>query len=388
MQKAGTSEWWTNKSVAPDHRPTPSSTSKLNAEPLVTPQARQLPRNWPSDVVFITQNLTSDSIPDSVATDYILGPYEQSHQTDPQSTDTRPSSKRAKHLPTATHNSSRPSTVYLEGLELEIPLHIHRIDSETTWNRGSYHARVKGLTVHPSLGSCGLFAAQPIPSNTFVRPYLGVLHRKCDADRYSHYDLHLGNDRRISLASPSASEPRSKESPETSSNTKSESDPDGERNIYIDSRFWGNESRFTNDYRGIAERPNVEFRSFVQKTGGGDLKFGMGIWTIKPIRRGEELVVNYGKSFWRHHDEVENENESESESDNVNVNENTDDLPGKQQSVELGDYSQTVEGNSPALDPIQARLARARDRIQRGAARPPFIPPSRRSQPPPNAPSS
>ena len=63
--------------------------------------------------------------------------------------------------------------------------------------------------------------------------------------------------------------------------------------IEIDAKFVGNESRYINDYRGIAPQPNVELctKADAQK----------GIWVAvkvaKDICYGEEILVNYGEEF-------------------------------------------------------------------------------------------
>lgn len=95
---------------------------------------------------------------------------------------------------------------------------------------------------------------------------------------------------------------------------------DRELGFSIDAAAVGNESRFMNDYRGVrSEGPNAEFRDcWVQieersDGGGGGKARGrwerrMGVFVLgagkagkrkEGIARGEEVVVNYGRSFWR-----------------------------------------------------------------------------------------
>ena len=58
----------------------------------------------------------------------------------------------------------------------------------------------------------------------------------------------------------------------------------------------GNEARFINDYRGISSKPNSIFLDGWTLT--GELK--MSIWsTNEEIRKGDEILVSYGKSWWR-----------------------------------------------------------------------------------------
>lgn len=68
----------------------------------------------------------------------------------------------------------------------------------------------------------------------------------------------------------------------------------------------GNEARFVNDYRGIrGEGPNAEFREVLFGSG----ERGMGVWVMGTgkkggkgkagIKKGEEIVVSYGRGFWK-----------------------------------------------------------------------------------------
>jgi len=51
-----------------------------------------------------------------------------------------------------------------------------------------------------------------------------------------------------------------------------------------------------NDYRGVAPRPNAEFDLSLRKDSGA---VHMSIWALRDIGRGEEILVSYGKGFWR-----------------------------------------------------------------------------------------
>lgn len=87
---------------------------------------------------------------------------------------------------------------------------------------------------------------------------------------------------------------------------------DRESGLSIDSAICGNEARFINDYRGIAERSNVEFRDcFVQvksekRADGVKWERRVGIFVLSlgkagkrtGIKAGDEILVNYGKGFW------------------------------------------------------------------------------------------
>ncbi|GKT44086.1 uncharacterized protein ColSpa_04267 [Colletotrichum spaethianum] len=121
---------------------------------------------------------------------------------------------------------------------------------------------------HPAKGQSGLFAARHLKPGTFVLPYLGTVHPEMPSE--SDYDLWL----------------------------------DREAEVAVDADKSGNEARFVNDYRGIAERPNAEFREvwcqrFRQRC--------MAVWVLPEgkngrgkggIGKGEEILISYGKGFW------------------------------------------------------------------------------------------
>ncbi|KAI9054542.1 hypothetical protein LZ554_001698 [Drepanopeziza brunnea f. sp. 'monogermtubi'] len=130
---------------------------------------------------------------------------------------------------------------------------------------------------HPAHGQSGLFAARDLKPGTFILSYLGEIHATpttsaaADPHAYSDYDLSL----------------------------------DREMGIGIDAAQRGTEARFINDYRGVAGRPNAEFREVWD---GGRGERGMGVWVLpegksgkgksKGIRKGEEILVSYGRGFW------------------------------------------------------------------------------------------
>lgn len=116
-------------------------------------------------------------------------------------------------------------------------------------------------TRHPACGQRGLFAHKKIPPGSHIIDYVGEVH--CEERPDSDYDLSLY--RRDGV------------------------------NVGIDAQEMGNESRFINDYRGIKDRPNAEFVEY--RTGRGELR--MSVWSREGIQRGDEIVVSYGKSWWR-----------------------------------------------------------------------------------------
>ena len=114
---------------------------------------------------------------------------------------------------------------------------------------------------HPAHGQYGLFAVKHIPSRSYILDYTGIIMLNELASPTSDYCYRVDSI------------------------------------ICIDAEFAGNEARFINDYRGTAPRANAEFRTF------RDQKIGcirVGIWSLTAgIKRGEEIVVSYGKGFWK-----------------------------------------------------------------------------------------
>ncbi|KFZ12339.1 hypothetical protein V502_07137 [Pseudogymnoascus sp. VKM F-4520 (FW-2644)] len=129
---------------------------------------------------------------------------------------------------------------------------------------------------HPANGQSGLFAAKDLPPGSFILPYIGEVHGQGAAHEASDYDLSLDRDTELA----------------------------------VDAARSGNEARFVNDYRGVpgVERPNAEFRE-----GWDGKERAMGVWVLpagkagkgKGIKKGEEILVSYGRGFWGARKEVE-----------------------------------------------------------------------------------
>lgn len=134
---------------------------------------------------------------------------------------------------------------------------------------------------HPAFGQRGLFAAEHLVPDRFILLYLGKVHSNSMSDTDPHSDYDLSLDRDIGLSVDAAKE--------------------------------GNESRCANDYRGVAERPNAEFRDcYIQvpsekRAGGVRWERRIGIFVLSAgkagkrkagIGAGEEILVSYGKGFW------------------------------------------------------------------------------------------
>ncbi|KAG6820773.1 hypothetical protein H0H93_012037 [Arthromyces matolae] len=73
-------------------------------------------------------------------------------------------------------------------------------------------------------------------------------------------------------------------------------------NVGIDASSIGNEARFINDYRGIMPKPNAIFSDV--ETGSGEKR--MSIWSSgQEIKKGDEILVSYGKAWWRAREPVD-----------------------------------------------------------------------------------
>lgn len=135
---------------------------------------------------------------------------------------------------------------------------------------------------HPANGQSGLFAAKDLKPGTFILQYLGEIHS--------------------SAANPPSSSPSAK-TIDPHANSNYDLSLDRELGIGIDADKKGNEARFINDYRGVAERPNAEFKEIWDER---RKERSMGVWVLpegksgkgKGIRKGEEILVSYGRGFW------------------------------------------------------------------------------------------
>ncbi|KAJ1310188.1 hypothetical protein OPQ81_006932 [Rhizoctonia solani] len=129
---------------------------------------------------------------------------------------------------------------------------------------------------HPAFGQRGLFASGKIAANSFILPYVGEIHT--DDRQDSDYDLSLHRVNEISIG--------------------------------VDASKKGNEARFVNDFRGIQPRPNAVFRQGVDYRGW----LQMSIWSGPlPIKKGEEILVSYGKGWWKARQALEDPTETEME---------------------------------------------------------------------------
>lgn len=167
------------------------------------------PGNWPSNVIYITSNIYSKSIPSAILTQLL------------------------------PHSPALPNTI-------------------------CSLVRIKLITDkgHPACGQYGLFAARKLAPRSHVLDYMGYVHTETESDETSDYDICL----------------------------------DGALGVSIDAKRWGNEGRMVNDYRGIGQRPNVMFDDHIVR---GERRMGIYVMPGKEIAKGEELLVSYGKGFWK-----------------------------------------------------------------------------------------
>ncbi|KIW12139.1 hypothetical protein PV08_09414 [Exophiala spinifera] len=245
-------------------------------------QSTPLPKNWPRDVTFLTTlHIPPPLTPASISVD----DYDGGGGSDDQS--------RSSRLPLITPLPATPNP----------------------------NVRITPITTptHPAYTQRGLFATRALPPSTFILFYLGTLHPSSTTDPDSNYDLSLDRDLDLS----------------------------------IDATHRGNEARFINDYRGVRpDGPNAEFRDCLvqvrlgrpgstQKT---HYERRIGVFVLSPgkgaapapaptapgsgrsksqskstgsisgsssssssrsskrargIAKGEEIVVSYGKGFWK-----------------------------------------------------------------------------------------
>ncbi|KAK1220947.1 hypothetical protein PQX77_016243 [Marasmius sp. AFHP31] len=146
---------------------------------------------------------------------------------------------------------------------------------------------------HPANGQHGLFAMKKIPARTHILDYIGEL-RAVFERQSSAQSIHQ---------SPHAGELHCDDRPSSDYDLSLHRFQSGE-SIGIDASTTGNEARFINDYRGIQAKPNALFTDY--RTASGELR--MGIWSgNEEIKKGSEILVSYGKSWWKERAQAEQE---------------------------------------------------------------------------------
>ncbi|TPX32225.1 hypothetical protein SmJEL517_g04656 [Synchytrium microbalum] len=114
---------------------------------------------------------------------------------------------------------------------------------------------------HPANGQYGLFAAKKIAPYAHVLNYNGLVVLDEHASPTSDYCFRVNSF------------------------------------LAIDAEFCGSQARFINDYRGVAQRANAEFKVFRDAKKGGVC---VGVFSLKEgIGKGQEILLSYGKGFWK-----------------------------------------------------------------------------------------
>eukprot|EP00466_Bigelowiella_natans_P019624 jgi/Bigna1/144574/aug1.89_g19282 len=112
---------------------------------------------------------------------------------------------------------------------------------------------------HPAYRQRGLFAAGTIKPRTHIIDYVGKILPESKESQTSDYIIAFTE------------------------------------NLSIDAEKHGNESRFINDFRGTGGKQNVKFDTYESQEGTR-----LGVFSMKePVRKGEELLVTYGRGFWK-----------------------------------------------------------------------------------------
>jgi hypothetical protein len=120
---------------------------------------------------------------------------------------------------------------------------------------------------HPAYrdkNSRGVFCSKPIREGEILGEYTGLLRSEKETSYTSQYVMTHAQD------------------------------------LFIDAKNYGNETRFINDYRGIAPGPNVRFTSKPAKPfcyKGKTYDNVTVIQALRDIEKNEEVLVNYGKEY-------------------------------------------------------------------------------------------
>ncbi|KAF2457452.1 hypothetical protein BDY21DRAFT_272771, partial [Lineolata rhizophorae] len=208
---------------------------------------QKLPKNWPPNLTYLTSPIYSASITPELRAS--LTTTTTSPSASPPSSNPTPTNPITTHPPSPFRLPAGPSP----------------------------HVRIAPITTpaHPAHAQHGLFAATHLPPSSPIVLYLGVVHDSSSSDPTSSYDLSLDRD----------------------------------RGLGVDARRCGNEARFVNDYRGVRPLgPNAEFRDVWVEVGRGRRERMVGVFVVgvgrmgrgkRGIAKGEEVVVSYGKGFWK-----------------------------------------------------------------------------------------
>ena len=115
---------------------------------------------------------------------------------------------------------------------------------------------------HPARGEHGLFASRKLERGERIVDYLGHVSLRGNESQTSDYTASFGDAHELAL----------------------------------DAEKMGNEARMINDFRNTGKRANALFDQYVDAA--GDTKLGVFVGP-HAIGKGEEILVSYGKGFWR-----------------------------------------------------------------------------------------
>ncbi|KAK3316406.1 hypothetical protein B0H66DRAFT_480196 [Apodospora peruviana] len=178
---------------------------------------------------------------------------------------------------------------------------------------------------HPAKGQSGLFAARDLKPGELLLSYYGVIHVGVLMNSTPTSPACSSDDANIhTIAESLADVTLLSEKDEAENRQHEKSDYDlwlsKEAGVAVDAEIKGNEARFVNDYRGVPgkERANAEFRVVwdlrrsewtmavfvlplskkqrlkLQQVGGkGSIGSKAG-----GIKKGDEVLVSYGRGFW------------------------------------------------------------------------------------------
>ena len=127
----------------------------------------------------------------------------------------------------------------------------------------TFFARIDAAAEHPAAGQCGLFAAVALRHGERVIDYVGAVCAGEHEDKSSDYVCDFGEHSELAL----------------------------------DAKSVGNEARFVNDYRNTGKHQNVEFK--LRRDARGELRQGVYVCAKRGVAAGEELLISYGKPYWR-----------------------------------------------------------------------------------------
>ncbi|CAO3684762.1 unnamed protein product [Rhizopus stolonifer] len=167
------------------------------------------------------------------------------------------------HVPSELKELFQPTSKSVDCSNQFMKQYVHATGSFPNTKEQRKHVKIKNITDpnHPCCGAYGLFAAQNLQPKQLIVDYLGIVELEDWHEDSSDYVLEYG--------------------PELS----------------IDAGRCGNEARFCNDFRGCGPEPNVCFKNYLDEN-TNQIKIGIFVNGNRKIKKGDELLVTYGKSFW------------------------------------------------------------------------------------------